>query len=199
LTAGFHGDVIEKVRVQEPKWRKAGGLENIPGWISLKYRTLPAAPSYRVGSISVRNGFLRLRSGLTRFGDPFVRESEATEDEKSGAEEVTQENRAIVREYPVGARFDELLLNLKGELFEHRTRVKSRTGWRSFISHSAPESRPRGYTGLKVTCASCHEEAGTGKYAEGLVPGGDTVLSDPLDWDVLRRYPKVRFIDRSSP
>jgi cytochrome c len=71
-------------------------------------------------------------------------------------------------------------------MFEHRVRSKDSGRWYSRIEYVDEAARPDGYTGLKVSCASCHSEAGTGKYNDGLVPGGDTVLSDPLDWSLVR-------------
>lgn len=150
-------DRIERVpilRLRERKWRFSGGLMEVDKkeWVSEKYRTLPEPVKHRVRDIAVWNG--------SNF----------------------QNNRGIVRDYPNGTRFDDVLSNKDGVVFEHRTRVKKDGKWSSSVIYSDVKARPAGYNGLKVTCASCHDEAGSGGYGEGLVPGGDTVLSDPLDW-----------------
>jgi hypothetical protein len=119
--------------------------------VSIKYRTVPDAVKYMVKSIEVWNG--------SNF----------------------QSNRALVRDYPDGSRFDDVLSH-EGIVFEHRMREKVNGRWRSKVIFSNVDARPNGYHGLKVTCASCHEEAGTGGYGEGLVPGGDTIISDPMQW-----------------
>jgi hypothetical protein len=97
-----------------------------------------------------------------------------------------QDNIGLKRSYPAGSRFDDIL-TYRGRVFEHRARTKDADGWRSRVLWSDRSARPPGYAGLSVTCASCHDEAGTGKYDAGLVPGGDTVLSDPLDWSKAGR------------
>ncbi len=187
---GFHGDVIERVKIEDPKWTHAGGLKDIEGWVSIKYRTIVTEPSYQLERITVKNGLLSL-GGLDT-----IKIENATEAQKAQGTELTQPNLALTREYPNGARFDELLVNDKGHLFEHRTRIKTDRKWKSFVAYSDDRSRPKGYTGLKVSCASCHDEAGGGGYAEGLVPGGDTVLSDPMDWGPVRRSRPTRYIDK---
>lgn len=156
-------DSIRRVRIRDlrdKRWHTSGGMEGL-SFRSEKYRTIPVGEKVRVGiaNISVKNS-------LGSF----------------------QNNRGVVRTYPIGTRFDDLLFNDEGDLFEHRTREKTEKGWRSFAPYRNEEARPKGYTGLKVSCASCHEEAGSGEYGEGLVPGGDTVLSDPMEWSLIRGY-----------
>lgn len=144
--------------LSDPRWHAPGGLAGLDGWRSEKFRYVPSQRRVRswIGNIGVRNSF------------GYV-----------------QQNRGIQREYPTGTRFDELLINTKTDsVFEHRVREKWSDGWRSTVHFTDETARPTGYTGLKVSCSSCHAEAGTGKYNEGLVPGGDTVLSDPLEWTV---------------
>ncbi len=153
----FHGDVIERVPVSDPKWRGAGGLLGVAGWTSRKYRLVPGDVKQWVGPIEVENSFKE-----------------------------KQTNRAMLREYPSGAVFDELLLNADGKLFEHRRAEKKAGRWRFFVAHKDEAARPEGYAGLKVSCASCHSEVGQGKYAEGLVQGGDRIFSDPLPWEAMK-------------
>lgn len=155
------------VKELEAKWGVAGGMEGIDKttYTTVKYRYVPAAVVQgeprrrlfnRIGRIGVVNSF-----GYTQY------------------------EAGIVRDYPVGTRFDELFVNAKTKtVFEHRVREKAADGWKSTVYHKDETARPDGYAGLKVTCSSCHAEAGTGKYGVGLVPGGDTVISDPLDWSV---------------
>jgi hypothetical protein len=98
-----------------------------------------------------------------------------------------QAEMGIVRSYPDGTRFDDVL-EYDGKVFEHRVRRKEDGKWTNAIVYRDPASYPPGYTGLKKTCAECHDKPGTGAYgADGLVPGGDTVFSDPLDWSVVPR------------
>ncbi len=144
--------------LSDARWHGPGGLVGIDGWRKESYKYVPANRRTRhwIGNIGVRNSF------------GFV-----------------QQNRGIQREYPTGTRFDEVLINAETDsVFEHRVREKWADGWRSTVHFTDETARPVRYTGLKVSCSSCHAEAGTGKYAEGLVPGGDTVLSDPLEWTV---------------
>lgn len=96
-----------------------------------------------------------------------------------------QPEMGIVRSYPDGTRFDDVL-SYDGRVFEHRVRQKEDGRWTNSVLYKEPVNYPPGYAGLKQTCASCHNKAGTGAYgADGLVPGGDTVFSDPLDWKVV--------------
>lgn len=145
------------IRWVDAKWHQSGGMAGLTGWTSRKYKTLPEGTRVvsRIASIQVKNSYGYF-----------------------------QPNRGIVRSYPDGTRFDDVLATAKG-VFEHRMREKVDGKWESSVIYRNVANRPQGYTGLKVTCGSCHEVAGTGGYNAGLVPGGDTVLSDPLDWSVF--------------
>lgn len=83
------------------------------------------------------------------------------------------------REYADGTQFHDVL-SYKGKVFEHRVAEKRGGQWERFVAYKDTSARPLGYFGLRQSCISCHSEAGTGGYASGLVPGGDTILSDPL-------------------
>lgn len=161
-------DVIRKAPIDKD-WHHSGGLEKINPklWKSEKSRHIPGEVRYWVGDLRVKNGIMA-----------------------PNGEEYTQLNRAIRREYPPGTVFTDVLKNEAGEVFEQRVREKLPSGtWRARVTFTDEKARPQGYAGLAVTCASCHDQAGTGKYGsgdppKGLVPGGDTVFSDPLDWSV---------------
>lgn len=104
----------------------------------------------------------------------------------------TQHERGIVRVYDDGSRFDDVLW-YKGRVFEHRTRTKVDGKWTNTVTYRDESAAPPGYKPVKLAeCATCHNKAGTGGYSEGLVPGGDTVLSDPLDWSVVPDYARRR-------
>lgn len=142
----------------DTRWHQPGGMEGITGYRTEKYKYVPEDRAVRkwVGNIFVKNSFGHF-----------------------------QPNRGLQRAYPDGTRFDEVFYNSKsGEVFEHRVREKVSGKWKSEVRFRDETEYPTGYTGLKVTCSSCHAEAGTGGYAVGLVPGGDTILSDPLPWEL---------------
>lgn len=146
-------DVIEKAWMKPgSKWAIGGGMEGIDGVEGRKYKLIPPGMEAKVGTIQVKNSFGHWQDG-----------------------------RALVRSYPDGTRFDEILLH-QGKVFEHRVRQKENGKWKSFVAYKDESARPPGYAGLKQSCASCHEQAGTGLYDQGMVPGGDTVISDPLPW-----------------
>lgn len=138
------------------EWQHSGGMVGVTGVVSDKYRTLPVPPKVWVGNIGVVNSFGHV-----------------------------QYNRGIVRSYADGTRFDDVL-SYKGKVFEHRVRIKVGGMWRSSVLYTDEDARPPTYRGLKQSCSSCHDQAGSGGYGEGLVPGGDGVLSDELDWSVIR-------------
>lgn len=169
-SGGYDHDIIKPASVkamEDTRWHQPGGMHGLKGWKSERYKYLPPGKSVRhwIGNIEVENS---IPNGL--------RKPDGTPDH------YRQNNRGILRAYPDGTRFDELLMNTDGRIFEHRVREKVDGKWLSTVYFKDEEARPTGYNGLKVTCSSCHAEAGTGKYNDGLVPGGDTVLSDPLDW-----------------
>ena len=134
----------------EEKWRVPGGLVGISGWKSDLYQA-PLVRLVGVENIPVMNsrGYL-------------------------------QNNRGWVREYPDGMRFIDVLSNEKsGEVFEIREAEKHGGKWKRFVSYSDPDARPFSYRRVSVTkCAGCHNQAGTGNYSAGLIPGSDTVLSE---------------------
>lgn len=151
---------IEEVGVEhlDPKWQMSGGMVGLSGWRSDKFRLLPRGESVKT--------WTDYADVLNIYG-------------------VLQKNKKIIRSYPNGTRFDDILSDVHGKVFEHRVRTKGDDGrWRSEVIYEDKSVRPVGYTGLSVSCASCHREAGTGSYGVGLIPGGDTVISDPLDWSV---------------
>jgi hypothetical protein len=125
-------------------------MEGIKGWKSDLYRYVPYEPDHWIGDISVLNSFNNF-----------------------------QKNRGHLRSYPDGTEFHDVL-SKDDVVFEHRIREKVNGKWESYVAYKNVDARPEGYTGLTQSCASCHEKAGTGGYAVGLVPGGDTVLSDPF-------------------
>jgi hypothetical protein len=143
----------------EAKWHVSGGMVGVQGWTSEKYKYVPPGGVSWIGNILVKNSLGHL-----------------------------QPNRGILRHYPEGTRFDDVLSNAEGRVFEHRTREKVGGVWKSRVLYKNAAEWPRGYTGLRQSCASCHDEAGSGGYAVGLVPGGDGVLSDALDWTLTEGY-----------
>lgn len=176
--------------LKDTRWHQPGGLLGVKGWTAEKFRTLPTGSSVKtwVGDITVNNSIpVGFNPQLNRFIQP------PTYNDDGSYVTYTQKNRGLKREYPVGTRFDEVL-RADGKVFEHRVRVKDKSGWDSRVEFEDAAARPSGYTGLTVTCSSCHDEAGTGKYNSGLVPGSDTVLSDPLEW---RLWTTVKVEERS--
>ncbi len=146
-------DRISRVprRNLELKWQVPGGMEGVHGWRSDLYRYVPAAPQVWVGNIAVWNG--------SNF----------------------QQNRGWRRAYRDGTFFADVLSNDKGEVFEVRYREKEGGRWFNHVAFRNKAARPRGYVAIRTNqCASCHDQAGTGGYGTGLVPGGDGVLSDPF-------------------
>lgn len=90
-----------------------------------------------------------------------------------------QQNRGWQRQYKDGTYFADLLSTDKG-VFEIRVAEKNDGVWERYIAYKNGDARPEGYTGLRQACSACHSQAGTGGYSRGLVPGGDTVISDPF-------------------
>ena len=147
------------IRHVDAKWHQSGGLAGIVGATSRKFRTLPEGKTVSsvLGGISVKNSFGYFQTEL-----------------------------GIVRTYPDGTRFDDILIG-RGGVFEHRVREKVAGSWKSRIVYTNNAYRPAGYVPLRQSCDSCHGEAGGGGFGVGLVPGSDGVLSDPLDWSLVRR------------
>lgn len=135
----------------EAKWHVPGGMLGVEGWRSDLYRLVPNAPRVWVANIDVLNS-------MGYF----------------------QANRGYRRAYPAGTYFADVLSH-KGKVFEVRYAEKRDDGtWDRYVAFKDAAARPAGYHGLQQRCASCHSEAGTGVYGAGLVPGGDTVISDPF-------------------
>lgn len=136
------------------KWHQSGGMGGVKGYHSDLYKLVPIPPRVFVGNIGVLNSLGYI-----------------------------QQNRGWRREYADGTRFDDVLSNTAtGKVFEHRTAEKRNGTWTRKVLFSDHAERPSGYSGLGgQSCSSCHDQAGTGGYAMGLVPGGDTVLSDPFE------------------
>lgn len=136
----------------DPKWHQSGGMEGVTAYRSDLYRLFPFEPRAYVGNIGVLNSFGHI-----------------------------QQNRGWRREFPDGTRFDDVLSNTEtGKVFEHRMATKSAGVWTRKVIFRDEAHRPAGYVGLTQTCSSCHDAAGSGGYAVGLVPGSDTVLSFPF-------------------
>lgn len=133
------------------KWQVPGGMEEVDGWDSDLYKYVPTEANPFVADIGVLNSFGHI-----------------------------QQNRGWRRTYPDGTQFHDVL-SKDGVVFEHRVREKVNGAWESFVAYKDVSARPAGYVGLGgQRCQSCHVEAGTGGYAVGLVPGSDTVISDPF-------------------
>ncbi len=144
-------DAVPRANMEE-KWRVPGGLAGIKGWKSELWQWAPR--SYWKGPIQVRNS-------LGYF-------------QNEGGHKVR---------YEPGTEFLDVLKNAEtGHVFEVRKAMKTDKGWQRFVTYRRPEHRPAGYKGPRgLDCHACHAEAGTGGYATGLVPGGDTVLSMPFE------------------
>lgn len=141
---------VHRSRLKE-KWRVPGGLAGIDGWASELWQWAPR--NLWVGNIPVLNSYGHV-----------------------------QNNRGWKVSYEPGTEFLDVLRNTQsGEVFEVRKAMKTEKGWQRFVTYRNAAERPRGYHGPKgLNCHSCHDEAGSGGYATGLVPGGDTVLSMPF-------------------
>jgi len=151
---GFRNHYIDPVdRSTLDEWtRIPGGLEKVTGWSSVLYRRVPSVKSW-IGDIGVRN----------RFGD-------------------IQTNRGWKREYGNGSMFAEVLSTPRG-VFEVRVARKDDGRWSRKVEYRNRMTAPAGYVGAPA-CATCHNAdsgPGTGSYEGGLVPGGETIFSDPFD------------------
>lgn len=160
--------IIDRVEAVGPKWLASGGHEGVP---SHRFR----AERWRRVPLPGVAHFIELKP---------VKSSTLSEGRLEWA---------ISRSYPDGTEFHDILVNARtGKPYEHRTRRKEDGKWSSSIAWKDATQRPEGYAGLGgQTCASCHSLAGKPAYGSGAVPGGDTVLSDPLDWSVLDLHPEV--------
>lgn len=139
------------------KWRVPGGMEGIRGWRSDLYELPNKKPRTWKDTIYVLNG----------FGD-------------------TQPETGYKRKFPIGSKFMDVLSNIRGEVFEIRVREVKLSDfepfWDSSVLYENATARPSGYSGIRLKqCAECHNQAGTGSYNDGLVPGGDTVHSKGVE------------------
>lgn len=144
------------------KWQVSGGMEFVHGFRSDLYKN-DVTPVDRMALLPVVNS----------SGD-------------------TQYEFGHARTWPDGARFLDVLSNEDtGKVFEIRSREKKEGRWKSLVIFDDEDARPIRYKGLGgMTCASCHDQAGTGGYSTGLVPGGDGVISFP--------FANLRNADRSN-
>lgn len=78
------------------------------------------------------------------------------------------------------ATFAEVLLNESGKAFEVRLAAKRDGKWQRFVAFADADAAPAGYMRVR-NCGECHDKAGTGAYDTAYVPGGDTVISEPLE------------------
>ncbi len=157
-------DVIEKVPISgiDPKWHVSGGMEGVKGVKSDKFRLVP-------GKIETWTALIQVDNSMG----------------------FKQDNRALLRSYPDGTRFDDVL-SYKGVVFEHRSRQKQSGKWKSEVLYEDKAARPKGYTGLVSTCGACHNKSASGSYDKGLVPGGDTIISDPMNWRAAGNLLRIR-------
>lgn len=86
------------------------------------------------------------------------------------------------RSYPDGMEFVDILRNADGKMFEARVATKKNGEWERYVAFRDPDARPHGYTKpTSKQCIECHGKAGRSEYGGAAIPGGDTVLSDPMD------------------
>lgn len=139
----------------ESKWRVPGGLAGLSGWSSALYRGK---------SNRVRNYFER---------------SDPSDQYRVNTGEIWGSEFIHKRAYDDGAIFADVLRNAKGETFEVRVSEKHGGKWDRYVAYFNSEASPRGYA--RVTrCGDCHDRAGGGEYGGPRIPGGDTVISEPL-------------------
>lgn len=134
----------------ESHWRVPGGMDSVSGWRSDLWKYEPSPARIDVGTIFVRNSLGYM-----------------------------QLNRGYRRAYADGTWFVDVLSN-DGVIFEVRIAEKDNGRWSRYVAYKNRPARSEAYSGLSVKCAACHDQAGSGGYAVGLVPGGDTIISDPF-------------------
>lgn len=141
--------INDRYELDDKRWHQSGGMLGIPKseYRSDLYRYFPTDPEVWIGDVQVKNSF--------------------------GYFQTVQGWRV---NYADGTKLMDVLSH-KGKVFEIRQRTKQDGKWQSILAYENIENRPPQYTGLTVSCNSCHKEPGTGGYAKGLVPGGDGVFS----------------------
>lgn len=84
--------------------------------------------------------------------------------------------------YEDGSVFADVLRNDRGRVFEVRVAEKQGGAWDRYVAYRNPSEYPAGYVPIKrSSCVACHSEAGNTLYGgKPAVPGGDTVISDPI-------------------
>lgn len=142
------------IRSLEAHWRQPGGLQDVPRgmWRSDLYKFIAAGGWTWLDRLPVKNsfGFFQRELGHTRA-------------------------------YADGTFFADVLSNREGQVFEVRYREKVNGRWENSIAYRERSARPKGFFRIKLRqCHICHDQAGSGGYGTGLVPGGDGVLSDPF-------------------
>lgn len=158
-------DAVDR-RAQLRKWQVPGGLEHVEGWSSTLYKFQPRDGKAWKERIPVWNGGF----WSANYGYGWV-----TTDKKA-----MQNELGLRRSYPDGTLFVDVLSH-RGKVFEVRYAEKQRGSWDRFIAFKDVAARPIGYhPPSRSECRECHSQTGTGGYATGLVPGGDTVISDPF-------------------
>lgn len=133
------------------EWQVPGGMEGVDGWRSDLYKHIPKGWQ--------REWTARLPV-LNSFGN-------------------FQYELGWTRAYPDGTVFVDVLSN-EGKVFEARIAEKQEGKWERYVAYRDADAYPSGYSGLTKTCTSCHQQAGSGGYGVGLVPGADTIISDPF-------------------
>ena len=149
-----NSQAIDKIdrRQLKQEWQVPGAMEGVHGWQSDLYRFVPGGVKTWQERMPVKNSFGHYQYEL-----------------------------GWTRRYPDGTFFVDALSNANGQPFEVRMREKIDGRWHSYIAWRNREARPEWYHGLMQTCQHCHSQAGSGEYGVGLVPGGDSVLSDPIE------------------
>ena len=163
---------IERIalHVRDARWLVSGGLLGTDFRSDLYRNAIAANAREYTDDITVSNG------GDVTYFDGFRR---IIRIDRGVA---TQENRGWRREFPDGSRLMDVLSSA-GKVFEVRQRLKEAGKWKSSVLFEDEKARPKGYTGLTVSCASCHnakDGPGTGPYAGPLVTGSDSTFSVPF-------------------
>lgn len=135
----------------EAKWQVPGGLEGIVGWRSDVYRMRAKVKTWRA--------FMPVRNSFGYF----------------------QNELGYTRSYEDGATFADVL-STEGKVFEVRYAVKRDGQWDRFVAFKDVSARPHGYVPpTSRQCVECHSQTGSGNYGVGMVPGGDSIISEPLE------------------